>query len=139
VIAKAILKDKLMEKKSQLYVLVKAKELTKYLITVTERSPKKFRFTLVNRLQNYALDTIESILKANSLRDVTKRMEEQDKAKELLNMLDSFAEISLQQGCILPKQYEQVSKLVAETLNYLQKWKMATAKKVLAGSNDEPV
>jgi hypothetical protein len=128
-----------MEKKSQLYVLVKAKELTKYLITVTERSPKKFRFTLVNRLQNYALDTIESILKANSLRDVTKRMEEQDKAKELLNMLDSFAEISLQQGCILPKQYEQVSKLVAETLNYLQKWKMATAKKVLAGSNDEPV
>lgn len=128
-----------MEKKSQLYVLVKAKELTKYLITVTERSPKKFRFTLVNRLQNYALDTIESILKANSLRDVTKRMEEQDKAKELLNMLDSFAEISLQQGCILPKQYEKVSKLVAETLNYLQKWKMATAKKVLAGSNDEPV
>lgn len=106
---------------------------------MTERSPKKFRFTLVNRLQNYALDTIESILKANSLRDVTKRMEEQDKAKELLNMLDSFAEISLQQGCILPKQYEQVSKLVAETLNYLQKWKMATAKKVLAGSNDEPV
>lgn len=128
-----------MEKKSQLYVLVKAKELTNYLITVTEKSPKKFRFTLVNRLQNYALDTIESILKANALRDVVKRMEEQDRAKELLSMLDAFAEISLQQGCLLPKQYEQVSKLVAETLNYLQKWKMATAKKVLAGSNDEPV
>ena len=117
-----------MEKKSQLYVLVKAKELTNYLITVTEKSPKKFRFTLVNRLQNYSLDTIESILKANALRDTVKRMEEQDRAKELLNMLDAFAEISLQQGCLLPKHYEQVSKLVAETLNYLQKWKMATAK-----------
>lgn len=116
-----------MEKKSQLYVLVKAKELTNYLITVTEKSPKKFCFTLVNRLQNYSLDTIESILKANALRDAVKRMEEQDRAKELLNMLDAFAEISLQQGCLLPKHYEQVSKLVAETLNYLQKWKMATA------------
>jgi hypothetical protein len=67
VIAKAILKDKLMEKKSQLYVLVKAKELTNYLITVTEKSPKKFRFTLVNRLQNYTINIVKSIFMADNL------------------------------------------------------------------------
>jgi len=67
VIAKAILKDKLMEKKSQLYVLVKAKELTNYLITVTEKSPKKFRFTLVNRLQNYTINIVKSIFMAHNL------------------------------------------------------------------------
>lgn len=127
-------KRKKMEKKSQLYVLVKAKELTNYLITVTEKSPKKFRFTLVNRLQNFALDAIESILKANALRDIAKRIEEQERTKNLLNMLDVFAEISLQQGCILAKQYEHISLLVATTLNYLQKWKMATSKKVLTES-----
>ncbi len=36
-------------KKSDLYVVTKVKELTKYVITVTEKSPKKFRFTLVTR------------------------------------------------------------------------------------------
>ena len=36
-------------KKSDLYVVIKIKELTKYVITVTEKSPKKFRFTLVTR------------------------------------------------------------------------------------------
>ncbi len=56
-----------MEKKSQLYVLVKAKELTNYLITVTEKSPKKFRFTLVNRLQNYTINIVKSIFMADNL------------------------------------------------------------------------
>ena len=55
------------QKKSELFVLTKAKELAKYVITVTEKSPKKFRFTLVVRLQNYCLDAIEHILLANML------------------------------------------------------------------------
>ena len=54
-------------KKSDLYVITKAKELAKYVITVTEKSPKKFRFTLVTRLQNYCLDIIENLLFANML------------------------------------------------------------------------
>lgn len=37
-------------KKSDLYIITKVKELTKYVITVTEKSPKKFRFTLVARV-----------------------------------------------------------------------------------------
>lgn len=54
-------------KKSDLYVVTKLKELTKYVITVTEKSPKKFRFTLVVRLQNYCLDVIENLVLANML------------------------------------------------------------------------
>lgn len=54
-------------KKSELYVITKAKELAKYMIVVTERSPKKYRFTLVVRLQNYCLDIMEHLLLANML------------------------------------------------------------------------
>jgi len=34
--------------KSDLYVITKAKELAKYVVVVTEKSPKKYRFTLVD-------------------------------------------------------------------------------------------
>lgn len=54
-------------KKSDLYVVTKVKELTKYVITVTEKVLKKIRFTLVVRLQNYCLDVIENIVTANML------------------------------------------------------------------------
>lgn len=128
-----------MEKKSQLYVLVKAKALADYVITVTEKSPKKFRFTLVNRLQNYTLDVIEIIIKANASRDVSYRLDEQQKAKTILNLFDVFSEIAMQQGCILMKQYEVITKLVAETLDYLNKWRMSTTRTVLTESKKESV
>lgn len=49
-------------KKSELFVMTKAKDLAKYILTITEKSPKKFRFTLVVRIQNYILDGIEKML-----------------------------------------------------------------------------
>jgi hypothetical protein len=99
----------------------KVKTLASYVFTVTEKSPKKFRFTLVNRLQNYTLDIIECIIKGNASRDVAYRLGEQQKAKALLNLFDAFAEMAMQEGCLLMKQYEVMSKMVAETLDYLHK------------------
>lgn len=40
---------------SELSVIVKAKDLCGYIMTVTQRSPKQFRFTYVSRLQNALL------------------------------------------------------------------------------------
>ncbi|MGN1034012.1 MAG: hypothetical protein ACI4PK_00200 [Oscillospiraceae bacterium] len=36
-------------------VITKAKDVCNYVITVTDKSSKKFRFTLIGRMQNYAL------------------------------------------------------------------------------------
>lgn len=115
-----------MQKKNDLFVMTKTKDLAKYIITVTEKSPKKFRFTLVVRLQNYILDAIESIYLANSQRDVNKRLEYQEKARTQLNILDYFSDIAYEQGCILANQYEQISKQIAESLLYLGKWFAST-------------
>ena len=53
---------------SELSVITKAKELCNYVLTVTDKSPKKFRYTLVSRLQNYSIVIIESLLTANEIR-----------------------------------------------------------------------
>lgn len=119
-----------MQKKSDLYVMTKTKDLAKYIITITEKSPKKFRFTLVVRLQNYILDVIENIYLANAEKDKEKRLLLQNKAKTLLSMLDYFADIAFEQDCILFKQYEQIAKQQAECLLYLNKWIASTTKMV---------
>ena len=38
-----------------------------YVMTVTDQSPRRFRFTLVSRMQNYALDVIENLYIANEI------------------------------------------------------------------------
>ena len=48
-------------KSNQLIVITKAKELCSYVMTVTQKSPKHFRFTFVTRMQNLSLDVIENI------------------------------------------------------------------------------
>lgn len=119
-----------MQRKSDLFVMTKTKDLAKYIITVTEKSPKRFRFTLVVRLQNYILDAIENIYLANQEHDKNKRLALQNKAKTLLSMLDYFAGIAYEEECILFKQYEQISKQQAECLMYLGKWIASTSKMV---------
>ena len=52
---------------SELAVITKAKDLCSYVMTVTDKSPKRFRFTLVAKLQSYALNTIESLYRANEV------------------------------------------------------------------------
>lgn len=52
-------------KQADLSVITKSKDLCSYIMTITQKSPKQFRFTLVSRLQNYSFDIIESLYKAN--------------------------------------------------------------------------
>ena len=119
-----------MQKKSELFVMTKVKDLAKYVINITEKSPKMFRFTLVVRLQNYCLDIIENVYFANLQKDISTRLNFQAKAKELLSMLDYMSGLAYEQKCILFKQYEQISKQIAECLLYLNKWTASTKKSV---------
>ena len=53
-----------MAVKSDLMVITKAKDLCSYVMTVTQKSPKQFRFSLVARLQGYAPDMIANLYRA---------------------------------------------------------------------------
>lgn len=121
-----------MQKKSDLFVITKAKDLAKYILTVTEKSPIKFRFTLVVRLQNYILDVLEHLYLANSLPLGVDRQNEQKKAQTKLAMLAYFANLAAEQKCILFKQYEQISLQEAECLLYLNKWVASDKKRMIS-------
>ena len=54
-------------KQSELTVITKAKDLCSYVMTVTQKSPKQFRFTFVPRLQNLALSAIDNLFRANDV------------------------------------------------------------------------
>lgn len=123
-----------MHKQSELIVIVKAKELASYVITITEKSPKRFRFTLVSRLQNYSMDIIEELYFANEvfLKDVEAaelRLKHQRKALTNCRLLSYIAQLSMEQKCILPKQYEQITRRIYDVQNMLGAWMKSDRKR----------
>jgi hypothetical protein len=122
-----------MANTSELSVITKAKELCNYVLTVTDKSPKKFRYTLVSRLQNYSIVIIESLLTANEIRvtdragivikaRLEQRRDYQQQAFTNIKLLAFIAQVSMEQQCILPKQYEQITKALYDCQNLLGAW-----------------
>lgn len=119
---------------SELAVITKAKDLCSYVMTVTDKSPKRFRFTLVAKLQNYAwncqeMDIIENLYRANEVfvkagdrEKAQQRIDFQHQALTELKLLGYMAQLSMEQGCILPKQYEQITKKIHDCQNMLGAW-----------------
>ena len=116
-------------RQSELTVITKAKDLCSYVMTVTQRSPKHFRYTFVSRLQNLALSVIENLFRANDV-FVSKadthaqkvRINYQRAAMTDLKLLGYMALLSMEQQCILPKQYEQIARQVSDCRNLLGAW-----------------
>lgn len=115
--------------KSELQVVTAAKNLCSYVLIATNKSPKTFRFTLVSRLQNLTLNIIENIYRANeifvqskNLQNMQKRLEFQHSALTDIKILAYMALLAREQGCILPKQYEQISKLASDCQYLLGAW-----------------
>ena len=114
---------------SELSVVTAAKNLCSYVLMVTNKSPKSFRFTLVSPLQNLSLDIVENIYKANEVfvqnkdsQHVQKRLDSQHSALTSAKILAYISLLAREQGCILPKQYEQISKLVHDCQYLLGAW-----------------
>jgi len=116
-------------KQSELSVITKAKNLSSYIFTITRKSPKQFRFTLVARMQNYSLDIIEYIYRANDtfvrpgdMKKADMRRDSQAEAMTYCRLLTHVAQLSMEQGAILPKQYEQITEGTYEVQNLLGAW-----------------
>lgn len=113
---------------NDLMVITVAKKLASYVITVTEKSPKKFRGVFVNRMQNYCLDTLEYLLQANftrmdSIENKKKREVNQKEAVIKMKLLGYMAMLAESSGCILKKQYKQISIQLSEVINLTVAWK----------------
>lgn len=112
-----------------LVVLTKVKNLVTYIFQITKNSPKKFRFTFVNRLQNYGLDIIENIYRANEINlktatgaNIAKRVYFQQQAMTELKLLEYMANVALNSECIIFKQYEQIARQGTDCIVLLANW-----------------
>jgi hypothetical protein len=115
--------------KSDLTVVTKAKDLCAYVMQATGKSPKRFRFTFVSKMQNLAMDVIENIYRANEVfiaagnqANIERRLELQHRAMTSLKILAYLAELSMTQQCILPKQFEQIAKQATDCQQLLGAW-----------------
>lgn len=101
-----------MRADSELMVITKSKNLIEYVFGISEKSPKKFRLNLTNRIINLSLEVLEMLVMANetmltlSENERQKRRNFQHDALAKLRILDALALVAVEQGCILPKQYE---------------------------------
>lgn len=115
---------------SELTVITRAKALCQYILVITDKSPKKFRFTLVSRLQNYSLSVIEHLFKANEQFVGGEKAEEQfavrlslqQEAMTELRLLAYMSMIAREAQCILPKQQSHISMKIVETQRLLYAW-----------------
>lgn len=125
---------------NELSVITKAKDVASYIFVVIDKSPKKFRFTLVSRMQNYSLDIVEGLISANEVYVMDKdrnirpdalkeRSRLQRQALTRIKLLAYMAQLSMEQGCILPKQYEQITKKLYDCQNLLGAWVKSDAKR----------
>lgn len=113
---------------SQLLVITKIKKLGAYVIAATEKSPAKYRGVFVNRMQNYCLDALENMLSANfifqnSAENKQRREKCQSDAIIKLKMLAYVAMVAEGAGCILPRQYKQISLQAGEAINLAAAWR----------------
>ena len=114
--------NKLPFNANDLVVITVVKKLGAYIIAVTEKSPKKYRGVFVNRMQNYCLDALENLLEANfirmdSIENKTQREELQKEAIIKLKLLGYISMVAENSGCILKKQYKQISLQLSEAIN----------------------
>lgn len=119
---------------SELMVITKAKKLGAYVLAVTQKSPAKFRGVFIARLQNFCLDIVADLLGANFIRmdcaDNKKRRETlQTDAIVKLKMLGYVALLAQNAGCILMRQYKQISLQIGETVNLASAWKKSDDEK----------
>lgn len=116
-------------KQSELTVVTKAKDLCSYVMTITQKSPKHFRYTFVSRLQNLVLSVIENLYRANEIfvergnpATQKERLSLQRSAMTDLKLLAYMSLLSMEQNCILPKQYEQIARQTTECQTLLGAW-----------------
>gem|GEM_PF-570867 len=113
-----------------LVVVEVAKDLCSLVMEVTDRSPKKFRFTFVTRMQGFALDILEYLFTANGIyvgpgaraEDVEERRALQQRAITRARLLAYVAEMAMQQDCVLPKHFAEIGRLTTGVQRLTGRW-----------------
>ena len=114
---------------AELRVIQKSKELAEHTLRITSncnRYPKKYRFSLVDKMQNKSLEIYEYLHEANQtdLKSYRKeRSELQTKAITYCDQLLFYIELSMKLNIINAKSMEYWSKMVSDIKHMAIAWR----------------
>ena len=111
-------------------IITKAKDLVKhtFMMTSERRFPKKYRFTIVNRLHDLTLDIFQHIQEANELdladpQEYRERRYEQKKALTECKTVLFLIELSFEKELISSEQCAEWTRRVMNVKNMTAKWR----------------
>lgn len=113
----------------EMAVFTHAKKLSEYIFVICEKSPKKFRWSIITRLQNASVEVVENLYRANFERDTEKRLDFQRQAAVALKLIDFYAETARKKQAITIRQTAVIAKQIAETDKLLVGWVKSTKRK----------
>lgn len=116
-----------LDRQKEMAVFTHAKKLAEYIFVITEKSPKKLRWSIVTRLQNCAVEIIEKLYQANFEQE--DRLFYQKKVKVQLCLLDYYTETAKRMQAISIRQMLIIGKQIAEVTKLLAGWEKSTKKK----------
>lgn len=105
---------------NDLKVIAKAKELALHSFKLTSncnRYPKKYRHSLVDRIQIKSLDIYDTLLEANRINNVTHKRERCEAITRAITMCDQlqfYIELSMQMQLLADKSAGYWSKMVSD-------------------------
>lgn len=102
-----------------------AKKLSEYIFKITEKSPKKLRWSIISRLHNCSTDIIENLYYAN-YESGEKRLEYQQASAVKINLLDFYAVTAKEMQAINNHQLKVISKQIYESKKLLTGWIKST-------------
>lgn len=130
---------------NEFILITKAKDLVKhtFLMTNDRRFPKKYRFTVVNRLQNLVIDIFQHIQEANELdlsdpQEFRERRYEQKKALTKCKTVLFLIELSFKRNVISKDQCAAWTKYVLDVKYMTASWRKKDRERVTTQRRNAP-
>lgn len=114
---------------NDLKVIVKAKDLAAHSFKLTSncnRYPKKYRHSLVDRIQIKSLDIYETLLEANRINNATHKRERCEMITKAITICDEvlfYIELSMMLHLLTDKSAEYWSKMVQDVKYMAIAWR----------------
>ncbi len=114
---------------NDLKVIVKAKELAVHTFKLTSncnRYPKKYRHSLVDRMQVKSLDIYDTLFEANRVNNVTRKQERCEMITRAITLCDEllfYIELSMALGLLTDSSAEYWSKMVRDVKHMSLAWR----------------
>jgi len=119
---------------TDLKVIIKAKELALHAFKLTSncnRYPKKYRHSLVDKIQNKSLEIYDTLLEANTINNQTqkaRRCEMITRAITLCNQMLFYIELSMNLQLLSPDSAGYWSKMVSDVKFMSLAWRTKEGK-----------